>query len=113
MLYENQTFEEQVRQLQDERHRRENCESQSNQLHGEYIYVGFRVWCNAFNDGNGKTDPKVFAKWLKKENIELTFWQRKHLAEKYFGYKYEYKHDKQEWKITKIKAQTLDKTIKN
>ena len=74
------------------------------ELYGENIYSKFCIWCNAFNNSNGKTDANLFAKFLKQENIELTFWQRKHLAEKYFGYKYEYKHDKGEWEITKIKA---------
>lgn len=103
MSYE-QTFEEQIRQMQDERHRRERWECKRKQLNGEYIYVNFCVWCNAFNDSKCKNDAKLFAKFLKQENIELTFWQRKHLAEKYFGYKYEYRHDKGDWEITKIKA---------
>lgn len=95
----------QVKQKQIEynsRIQRESWERHCKQVRGEYIYVNFCVWCNAFNNSNGKNDAKLFAKFLKQENIELTFWQRKHLAEKYFGYKYEYKRDKGEWKITKL-----------
>ena len=102
MLYENQTFEGQIRQIQDERHRREHWEHQRKQANGEYIYVNFCVWCNIYANKETKTDPKAFAKWLKQENIELTFWQRKHLAEKYFGYKYEYDYEKKDWEIKKI-----------
>ena len=103
MSYE-QSFEEQIYQMQAERNRREWWEHHCKQVRGEYIYVNFCVWCNAFNNSNGKNDAKLFAKFLNQENIELTFWQRKHLAEKYFGYKYEYKYDKGDWEITKINA---------
>lgn len=71
---------------------------------GERIYLSFCNWCFAFANESTKTDAKAFAKFLKQENIKLTFWQRKNLAEKYFGYKYEYKHEKGDWEITKIKA---------
>lgn len=101
MSYE-QAFEEQIRQMQEERHRRERYEYQRKQVNGEYIYVNFCVWCNAYNDSKGKNDAKLFAKFLKQENIELTFWQRKHLAEKYFGYKYEYDYEKKDWEIKRI-----------
>ena len=102
MLYENQTFEEQIRQMQAEQHRGEHYEYQRKQSNGEYIYLNFCVWCNIYAGKATKTDPKAFAKWLKQENIELTFWQRKHLAEKYFGYKYEYDYAKGEWEIKKL-----------
>lgn len=69
---------------------------------GENIYTEFKAWCNAYKKGQGKDNPNTFAEYLKTENLELTFWQRKHLAEKYFGYKYEYKHDKEEWEIKKV-----------
>lgn len=106
MLHENQTFEEQIRQMQAERHRGEHYEYQRKQSNGEYIYVNFCVWCNAFKDSKGKNDAKLFAKFLKQENIELTFWQRKHLAEKYFGYKYEYDYEKKDWEIKKLSQNT-------
>lgn len=101
MSYE-QTFEEQLLIEHNSRVQRERWERHCKQVRGEYIYVNFCVWCNAFNDSKGKNDAKLFAKFLKQENIELTFWQRKHLAEKYFGYKYEYDYAKGEWEIKKI-----------
>ena len=102
----NKTFEEQILQMQDERHRNEWWEGKRRVERGESIYVKFCVWCNAFNYGNGKKDAKLFAKFLKQENIELTFWQRKHLAEKYFGYKYEYDYAKNDWEIKKLPQNT-------
>lgn len=99
MSYEQRLKEIKIKELE-QRH----FQHLANQANGEYIYVNFCVWCNAFNNCKGKNDAKLFAKFLKQENIELTFWQRKHLAEKYFGYKYEYKNDKGEWEITKIKT---------
>lgn len=102
----NKTFEEQILQMQDERHRNEWWEGKRRVERGESIYVKFCVWCNAFNYGNGKKDAKLFAKFLKQENIELTFWQRKHLAEKYFGYKYEYDYEKKDWEVKKLSQNT-------
>ena len=102
MLYENQTFEEQLRIEHNSRILRESWERHFKQVRGEYIYVNFCVWCNIYAGKATKTDPKAFAKWLKQEKIELTFWQRKHLAEKYFGYKYEYDYEKKDWEIKKI-----------
>lgn len=102
MLFASQTLNDQLKQDRQNQLKQELWEIHCKKLNGEYIYVNFCVWCNAFNSSNGKTDAKLFAKFLKQENIELTFWQRKHLAEKYFGYKYEYKHDKQEWEIKKL-----------
>ena len=103
MLYENQTFEEQLRIEHNNSIQRESWERHFKQVRGEYIYVNFCVWCNAFNNGNGKTDAKLFARFLKEQEIELNFWQRKHLAEKYFGYKYKFDRKKSDWEITKIK----------
>ena len=101
-----QTFEEQLRIEHNSRILRESWERNFKQVRGEYIYVNFCVWCNAFNDSKGKNDAKLFAKFLKQENIELTFWQRKHLAEKYFGYKYEYDYEKKDWEIKKLSQNT-------
>lgn len=97
-----QSFNQQIRELCYERQQAELWEQNRKKANGEYIYVNFCVWCNAFNSGNGKKDAKLFAKFLKQENIELTFWQRKHLAEKHFGYKYEYKHNKGDWEVKRV-----------
>lgn len=97
------SYEQRLKQIKIKELEQRHFKHLASQVNGEYIYVNFCVWCNAFNNCKGKTDAKLFAKFLNNENIELTFWQRKHLAEKYFGYKYEYKHDKGEWEITKNK----------
>ena len=99
-------FTKQIRQLCYERQQAELWEQNRKKANGEYIYVNFCVWCNIYPDKETKTDPKAFAKWLKQENIELTFWQRKHLAEKYFGYKYEYDYAKNDWDIKKLSQNT-------
>ena len=52
----NQTFDQQIRQMQDERQRRERWECKRKQLNGEYIYAFFCVWCNAYADSASKTD---------------------------------------------------------
>ena len=96
-----QTFDEQIRELCAARQRNELLEQERKKRNGEYIYVNFCVWCNIYANKETKKDPKSFAEWLKQENIELTFWQRKHLAEKYFGYKYEYDYAKNDWEIKK------------
>lgn len=82
--------------------RKEQHERQRKMLLGDYIYADYCLWCNAFNKGKGKDDVNLFAKFLRQEKIELNFWQRKHLAESYFGYKYEFNHDKDDWEIRKV-----------
>ena len=85
MSYE-QTFEEQLLIEHNSRFQRESWERHCKQVRGEYIYTDFCVWCNAFNDSKGKNDAKLFGKFLKQENIELTNYQRLYLLEHYFGY---------------------------
>lgn len=68
---------------------------------GENIYWNFRVWCNAYKNGVGKDDARVFAEYIKKNGIELTHRQRKWIAENCFGFVFTYNHDKGDWDITK------------
>lgn len=70
---------------------------------GEHIYLSYCVWCNAFNNFKGKNDAKTFARFLISTNTKLNFWQKKHLAEKYFNYKYNYDYDNKKWNISKVK----------
>ena len=85
--------------------REEQYERQRKILLGDYIYSDYCLWCNAFNKGKGKNDAKLFAKFLRQEEIELNFWQRKHLAETHFEYKYKFNHDKNDWEINKVGAE--------
>ena len=71
---------------------------------GVDIYYLFCAWCNCSPDGDKKKkSPKAFADFLKAENISLTFWQRKMIAETYFGYSFKYDMAKGEWVIGKQK----------
>lgn len=95
-------FEEQIREMVEIRKDKEARENEVAKTRGEYEYTKFKCWCNAFKNGQGKNNAKVFAEFVKAENIELTFWQKKAIAEKYFGYEYNYDYEKDEW-ITKKK----------
>lgn len=74
-----------------------------NEARGEYIYWRFRVWCNAYKDGQGKESARVFAEYIKANNIVLNWYQRKCIAEKYFGYVFTYNHEKEDWDIERRK----------
>ena len=76
-------------------------EQKMRRINAEPFYTDFICWCNAFNHGEGQNDAKIFAKFLKEENIELNFWQKKHLAEKYFGYFYAWNGLEEKWEILK------------
>lgn len=70
-------------------------------LSGKNDYTMFRIWCDAYYSREKVKDVKLFGKYLKEEGIELTFWQLKYLAEKYFGYKYKYDVKTEKWTIEK------------
>lgn len=94
-------FEKQIREMVEERDRKQVIDNEIAERNGEYVYSKFKCWCNAFKNGKGQNNARVFAEFLKEENIELTFWQKKAIAEKYFGYKYTYDTNKDEWIIRK------------
>jgi hypothetical protein len=66
---------------------------------GENIYWQFRAWCNAYKNGEGKNDARVFAEFIKENSITLNWYQRKCIAEKHFGYVFTYNYDKGDWDI--------------
>lgn len=111
-------FETQIREMVEIRHSKEREEATRNANNGEDEYTRFKCWCNAFKNGKGKNDARVFAEYLKEEGKELEFNQKKYLAEKYFGYEYEYNYKTHEW-TTKKKKDILervdekDKTLYN
>jgi hypothetical protein len=96
-------FEKTIREMVEIRHRRERQQALTDSLNGEAEYTRFKCWCNAFKNGNGQTDAKVFAEYLKEESRELSFTAKKHLLEKYFGYEFEYNYEKHEWETHKRK----------
>lgn len=95
MIFE--TFEEIAEQIQKEKAIENHNRAFNRKVTGEEQYVLFCAWCNAFNYGEGKNDPKVFKQYLKEENIELNFWQKKYLSEKYFNYEYKWDNDNGCW----------------
>lgn len=98
-----QTFNEQIENMQNARHREHFFEANARDKNGDNIYLWFCVWCNINGDSTWKTSPKKFAEYLKAENVELGFWQRKSIAEKYFGYAFTYQNG--DWVIKKEKRQ--------
>lgn len=80
------TFEVELRQIQDERQRQQWWEGKRFVQTGEGIYARFCAWCNVYYEGKGKDNPKLFASYLEESKTTLTWWQRKCIAEKYFGY---------------------------
>jgi hypothetical protein len=97
------TFEEMAQDEHEIRRKEAKRELEKFFLMGENHYTKFCVWCNAFYKGKGKNDAHLFAKFLEEEKVELNFWQKKHLAEKYFGYDYQYDSNNKKWKIIKKK----------
>ena len=87
--------------LAEKQRKKENDERCSSIARGEHIYWDFRVWCNAYKDGKGKENAKVFAEYLKSRGVELTPYQRKWIGENCFGFKFEYNHEKGDYDITK------------
>ena len=70
--------------LREEKRQEENTKSQNRKFLGENIYTLFCVWCNAFNNNNGKNNIKLFERFLSQENYQVNDYQLKYLKEKYF-----------------------------
>lgn len=96
------TFEQELRLENRLRQEREHNAILKRKINGETIYSLYCVWCNAYGTEEMKTNENCFKEWLNQEREELTFWQEKHLREKYFGYKYTYDNKNQKWEIVKL-----------
>lgn len=96
------TFKQELEVANKERLKEEKNKAFRRKINGEKIYTQYCVWCNGYANEKSKTNENEFKEWLKKERYELTFWEEKHLREKYFGYKYTYNHEKQKWEIEKV-----------
>lgn len=106
MLYENQTFEEQLRIEHNSRIQRESLERHCKQVRGENIYINFCVWCNCYAENETKTSVPAFKKWLKEQGIELTPYQSRYLLEHKFGYNVWYDNKEKDWRCEKVASAT-------
>jgi hypothetical protein len=84
------SFDEQIRITQQERQNKQYNSLKRKEIDGDYIYIRFCVWCNAYKNGTGKHDYKVFEQYIKENDIVANWWQRKCIYENYFGYKFEF-----------------------
>lgn len=96
------TFIEELQQVHNERVKNEMRDYHLKEIKGENIYINYGVWCYSKGKPQDKKNASVFASWLKSENITLTFLQKKHLAEKYFGYVFNYNENTNKWESKKI-----------
>lgn len=98
---EKVSFEELYNEIHEENLKKDREEYLQRKLNGELVYLDFCIWCNAYHKGEGKNDPELFGTYLKETNTELNFWQKKHIAEKYFGWIYEWNVFEEKWNIKK------------
>ena len=94
-----QTFETIAIQVHNDRVRERHYDHLKKEECGEYIYHSFSLWCGCFEPNKDRNSAKVFAEYLKERNITLTFFQRKYLSEKYFGFKFEWDEEQNKWII--------------
>ena len=93
------TFDEQIMEVQAERHRNEFWETRKRIARGESIYTWYCAWCNGYNDGKGKTDGATFDRYCEEQNVAIDFWKRKAIGETHFGEIYSYRHDIGDWEV--------------
>ena len=93
------SFDEQIREVQAERKRAKYWETQQRISKGQNVYWWYCGWCNAYNDGSGKTDGGTFDRYCEEQGVAIDFWKRKAIGEKHFGERYEWNGEK--WEITK------------
>ena len=99
---EEKTFEEEISEIRAERHRTESRERRLKEVRGEYIYTDFCVWLHCQGQAELRNNEKAFADWLKRENRTLTEYQRRWIAEKYFGWQVTWNKQKNEWESRKV-----------
>jgi hypothetical protein len=70
--------------LEEKKREQERKDNELRKINGEDVYIYFCVWCNAFNNSNGKNNIKLFERFLSQENYQVNDYQLKYLKEKYF-----------------------------
>jgi hypothetical protein len=96
-------FDTEIRKAQKERQLEEYYRLKHNEKQGVYIYTMYCVWCNAYNNGEGKRDWRTFARYIKENNIAVGWWQRKTIEEKYFGREFLFDYETGKWYVKKTK----------
>ena len=100
---EAKTFEEEIAIEHLARLNVEKWGRRLKEVRGEYIYLDFCVWCNCQgDDGKLRASERAFAEWLKRENRTLTEYQRRWIAENYFGWQFTWNEEKKEWESKKV-----------
>lgn len=69
------------------------------EIRGDNIYTDFKVWCNSQGLSHLKTNEGAFSDWLKQNNIVLTDYQRRYIAENYFGYTVTWNYENNRWEF--------------
>lgn len=93
-------FYELARQIHSERKAREYDNYREKEVKGEFIYGDFKRWC--IINGKDNKNANHFAEFLKSESVTLTPLQRRHIASKYFGYKFEYDCINDKWVVARV-----------
>ena len=60
----------------------------------ETEFAMFSVWCRAMGK---EPNEKNFKQYLKEEKVNLQFYVKMGIYEKFFGYKFEYSNEKGRW----------------
>ena len=89
-----------ARQVHAERASKRYIEQARKTANGDYIYSSFGLWCQAYN--KDRKSAKVFAEYLRDKEITLTPLQRRHIAEEYFGFKFNYDDENDKWVVDRI-----------
>lgn len=65
------------------------------------LYSNYWAWCRAnIIDTN---DYKNFKKFIKKTNTQCSFWIKKAVFEKYFGFEFTFNYEQKKWNARSIK----------
>lgn len=97
----SESFESLIMQENQERVERQVWERRISQNTGEDIYTDFCIYCNSKGNPLLRNSANAFGFYLKNECITLTEMQRRYIAEKYFGYKFNFIFEKKKWEISK------------
>lgn len=67
-------------------------------IRGENIYLEYCLYCNCLGRVDLKKSANYFGKWLYDNKIELTEYQRRYIANTFFGYNFVWDNETQSWR---------------